>query len=290
MVLHRLALLAALSSTTLAAGLTGGETYASTRRTSAQSNVVRSTSAGLVQDGVSFTIGSGDDGKVFYSPTASSFKSHTLTGNWGLEAVAGKVFPVTVFTVGGNVTCDTLGDMVADYLSKDDVFDEVSLFSISSSFHHHPRGRSTGKRILMLAQIFLPSPAVVVHDYHPVADHLILPCRYRRCVLPLRPLGRRPHHQEWQRHLVGLWNRSGSRLWRHRESCPFPCSPLSIPDEVVSACRYRFPTVLTSHPSARKSRSPRSTGSTETRAKPSRPEPSRRSTTPLSPTRLPSPA
>lgn len=133
MVLRRLGLFAALSSTTLAAGLTGGETYAYTRRTSAQSNVARSTSSGLVQDGVSFTIGSGDDGKVFHSPTdATTFKSHTLTGNWGLEAVAGKTLPVTVFTVEGNVTCDTLGDMVVDYLSRDDVFDEVSFLILSS--------------------------------------------------------------------------------------------------------------------------------------------------------------
>jgi hypothetical protein len=39
---------------------------------------------------------------------------------------AGKLLPVTVFEVDGEVTCDVLGSKVAEYASSDDVWDPVS--------------------------------------------------------------------------------------------------------------------------------------------------------------------
>lgn len=127
MVVHGLSSFLAYSSfvaTALATGLTGGEKYASTRRINTPR--ARSMSSGLVQDGLSFALGSGEDGKMFFSPIGAEFTSYALAGNWGLSDYAGQTLPVTVFTVEGNVTCDALGHLVSGYLSKDDVFDEVT--------------------------------------------------------------------------------------------------------------------------------------------------------------------
>jgi hypothetical protein len=131
MVLALLAFAALLVGSAHAVGLTGGEDFAYTRQTSASSLAGRAeavASGQLVQDGLSFSLGSGADGKRFVSPVGSQFTAHTLPALWGLEGHVGQTLPVTVMTVAdGNVTCDSVAGLVADYLSKDDVFDEVRL-------------------------------------------------------------------------------------------------------------------------------------------------------------------
>ena len=128
MALTLLALTSSLAGSAYAAGLTGGEDFAFTRQTSSSSLAARAntpTFGQLVQDSLSFSLGHGEDGKRFISPVGSQFTAHTLPASWGLEGHVGQTLPVTVMTVDGNVTCDSVGGLVADFLARDDVFDEV---------------------------------------------------------------------------------------------------------------------------------------------------------------------
>lgn len=134
-----IALAASLPMTALAAGLAGNEDYAKTR-------VLRQNPAKLqkrdgVQEiqstGLTFSIGEGDDAKLYISPSGPSHKLYTLEG-----ASSAGVAPVTVFNVEGDVSCDTLGDLVVSAQQGDDVWDEVSCLY-------------TGKALSDLADIML---------------------------------------------------------------------------------------------------------------------------------------
>jgi hypothetical protein len=118
-----------LLPTLLASGLAGNENYAVEARRSLSSGTAhrRATSAPSFEpESVTFAVGSGNSTKHYLSPTGSQFKSYTLQQEWGLDEYAGEMFLITVFQVEGQVTCDTLGDLVLAYENADDVWDQVS--------------------------------------------------------------------------------------------------------------------------------------------------------------------
>lgn len=123
-----------LLAATVRAQLAGNENYALEARAS-----LHRVSASKRDEGVTFSPSSVSfafGNKTYLSPTGSQFKQYSLQSDWGLDSYAGKLLPVTVFDVEGEVTCDVLGDLVAEYMDADDVWDPVS-----TRKEHRPAGR-----------------------------------------------------------------------------------------------------------------------------------------------------
>lgn len=108
----------------------GNEQYASTSR-----SLLNRVTAGkradigpldIAPSSITFSIGADDNVRQFLSPIGLTHKNHTLKANWGLEGFVGETLAVSVITVNGEVTCDTLGSKISSYRSVDDVWDEVS--------------------------------------------------------------------------------------------------------------------------------------------------------------------
>ena len=104
------------------AKLAGNEDYAMRARASLSApKIKRSTSPSFDPESISFEL----NDKSYLSPVGAAFKTYTVGAEWGLDSVAGQSMLITVFDVAGEVTCDTLGDKVAEYGSADDVWEEV---------------------------------------------------------------------------------------------------------------------------------------------------------------------
>lgn len=136
--LTSIALAASISATALA-GRAGNENYAQTRILREAAKLQKRDGVQSLQaTGLTFSIGEGDDAKLYISPSGPSHKSHTLTGAGAVGTV-----PITVINVDGDVTCDTLGNLVVDFQQNDDVWDEVSLrshlHSVRSAHGFHER-------------------------------------------------------------------------------------------------------------------------------------------------------
>lgn len=145
MSLLRLALLASLTATTLAAGPAGNEDYqfqsrsrlrslSTNNKFSARDNLAP-VSLSLDQTSYTFSVQDELEDKVYISPAGDKFKKYTLAAN-GLASlrhdISASVMPMTVFEVTGQqqLTCDSMGKAVADYLATDDVWNEVSSLPI----------------------------------------------------------------------------------------------------------------------------------------------------------------
>jgi hypothetical protein len=151
----RLALLSTLTVSALAASPAGNENYQAQARSQVRSlSALNKISArdnlspidiSLEQTSYTFKIHDGTEDKVYLSPAGEKHKKYSLAVN-GLASLKGQVssnvVPITVFDVGGQkgITCDSMGDAVAEYLSSDDVWNEVSLhlllFHIVISANH----------------------------------------------------------------------------------------------------------------------------------------------------------
>lgn len=122
--LSSIALATSLSATVFA-GRAGNENYAQTRVLREAAKLHKRDGVQAIQaTGLTFSIGEGDDAKLYISPSGPLHKSYTLSG-----AGSTSILPVTVINVDGDVSCDTLGDLVLQFQQNDDVWDEVSKFT-----------------------------------------------------------------------------------------------------------------------------------------------------------------
>lgn len=112
----------------------GNEQYASTSRSLLnRANLGRRADVGpldIAPSSITFSVGADDNVRQFLSPIGLTHKNHTLKVNWGLEGFIGETLAVSVITVNGEVTCDTLGSKISSYMSMDDVWDEVSCMGV----------------------------------------------------------------------------------------------------------------------------------------------------------------
>ncbi|KAJ9110281.1 hypothetical protein QFC19_001684 [Naganishia cerealis] len=140
----RLAVLSTLTASALASGPAGNENYQLHARSQLRSLSVlnnkltaRDTFSpidlSLEQTSYTFKISDGTEDKVYISPAGEKHKKYSLAVN-GLaslkqQAPSNTLVPVTVFDVGEQqqVTCDTMGNAVSEYLSSDDVWNELIL-------------------------------------------------------------------------------------------------------------------------------------------------------------------
>ena len=141
----RLALVASLTASTLAAGPAGNEDYQFQARSRLRSlsaiNKISSrdnlapVGISLEQTSYTFSIQDESEDKVFISPAGDKFKKYSLSAN-GLASLkqdtSATVVPLTVFDVTGQkqLTCDSMGNAVAEYLASDDVWNEVCKSSV----------------------------------------------------------------------------------------------------------------------------------------------------------------
>ncbi|KAJ9119397.1 hypothetical protein QFC24_005630 [Naganishia onofrii] len=141
----RLALLSTLTVSTLAASPAGNENYQAQARSQVRSlSALNKISArdnlspidiSLEQTSYTFKIHDRTEDKVYLSPAGEKHKKYSLAVN-GLASLKGQVssnvVPITVFDVGGQkgITCDSMGDAVAEYLSSDDVWNEAFMKTI----------------------------------------------------------------------------------------------------------------------------------------------------------------
>ncbi|KAJ9114132.1 hypothetical protein QFC20_001648 [Naganishia adeliensis] len=141
----RLALVASLTASTLAAGPAGNEDYQFQARSRLRSlsaiNKISSrdnlapVSISLEQTSYTFSIQDESEDKVYISPAGDKFKKYSLSAN-GLASLkednSATVVPLTVFDVTGQqqLTCDSMGNAVSEYLASDDVWNEAFMQTI----------------------------------------------------------------------------------------------------------------------------------------------------------------
>lgn len=101
--------------------LAGNENYAQDARQTLKNSVKKRSGTSFESQSITFSLGD----KPYLSPTASHFKSYSVPAQWGLDDFQGQTVPVTVISVEGEVTCDTLGKSVDTFSQVDDVWDQV---------------------------------------------------------------------------------------------------------------------------------------------------------------------